>query len=67
MDIEVALAVFLPYGKFKGKVLDSILPNYLKWVAKIFKDDTIAIAADVVWRWRESINSHFIMRNNSYN
>jgi len=59
MNIEVALSVLLPYGKFKGKVLDSVPSSYLKWVAENFKNDTIATAADVVWRWRESMNSHF--------
>ena len=32
--------MFMPYGKFKGKVMQEIPSAYLLWVAENWKEDT---------------------------
>ena len=59
MKIEAALTVILKYGKYKGKILDSIPSSYLKWASENFDNDIVATAADVVWHWREAQDCHF--------
>ena len=58
MDMQVALSIIMPYGKFKGKLLDDIPSKYLKWVAENYENEIVAVAADVVWNWREEMNAH---------
>ena len=58
MKVEIAMSIILQYGKYKGRILDSVPSNYLKWASKNFNNDTIATAADVLWQWRDDMNCH---------
>jgi len=58
ISIDVALTMFMPYGKYEGKQLDDLPSKYLLWVAENWDNDRIASAADAVWRWREATGSH---------
>jgi len=49
----------MPYGKFKGKIMEEIPSKYLHWVAENFDNEDICEAADKEWQWREKYNQHW--------
>ena len=49
----------MPYGKFKGKIMEEIPSKYLHWVAENFDNEAIYEAADKEWQWREKYNQHW--------
>jgi len=59
LNIESAMSTIFKFGEHKGKLVDSVPSDYLKWAAENFNDNILAVAADVVWQWRETMNCHF--------
>lgn len=51
--------LILKWGKYKGRTIDSIPSDYLKWLAENVEDEDVACAADEEYRWREDNNEHF--------
>lgn len=49
----------MPFGKHKGKDIEDIPSDYLKWVAENVDDEDICCAADEEYSWREAWNKHF--------
>jgi len=53
----------LPFGMYKGKKIEQIPDNYLRWIAENLDEDTplhkaICEACDKELSWRESFNWH---------
>ena len=49
----------MPFGKFKGKDIEDLPSDYLKWVAGNVDDEDICCAADEEYRYRTDMNEHF--------
>lgn len=49
----------MPYGVHKGKTMNDIPSDYLKWVAENFDDEDICCAADEEYQSREHYNAHW--------
>ena len=54
----------MPWGKYKGKEIESLPSSYLRWLAENINEDsdwnrTICLAADEEYQDRERFNSHF--------
>lgn len=47
------------FGKFKGKEINEIPSDYLKWLAENCENEDICEAADEEYRWRTDNNAHF--------
>jgi len=57
-------SIRMPAGKYKGKSIEEILSEYLKWVAenwesKTDQDEEIIEAADTEYEFRETHKTHF--------
>jgi len=50
--------MIMPWGDFRGKEIEDIPSNYLKWLAENCKDDSIATVADKEWTYREEFDCH---------
>ena len=48
----------MPYGAFKGKEMHEIPSSYLRWLAEN-AGETITVAADEEWRWRDNMRQHW--------
>lgn len=48
----------MPWGKHKGKDIENIDSEYLKWLAENCKDEDICLAADEEYQCREKWNTH---------
>lgn len=48
----------MPWGKHKGKDIEDVPSDYLRWLAENCDNERIAIAADEEWDFREKTNSH---------
>lgn len=56
--------IIMPRGVHKGKKIEEIPSDYLKWMAENWSEGTTADkllcgAADQEWNWREKHNEHF--------
>ena len=50
----------MPFGTHKGKTLEEIPSDYLKWMYKDFTDkEDLALAAEEEYDFREKHNTHF--------
>lgn len=49
----------MPFGKYKGREMDSIPSDYLKWVAGNVDDEDLCEAADEEYRFRTDNNEHW--------
>jgi len=49
----------MPFGKFKGREIDSLPSDYLKWVAGNVDDEEVCCAADEEYRARTDMNEHW--------
>jgi len=49
----------MPWGHYKGQYVDAIPSSYLYWLGcNCDWDETIQLAADEEWQWRERNNEH---------
>jgi hypothetical protein len=46
------------WGKHKGKDIEDIPSDYLRWLSENCDNENIAIEADEEWDFREKTNSH---------
>ena len=49
----------MPWGKYKGKKIDTIPSSYLKWLAENCEDEHICEQADEEYRARTDYNDHW--------
>uniref|UniRef100_A0A6M3JEV4 Putative quorum-sensing-regulated virulence factor n=1 Tax=viral metagenome TaxID=1070528 RepID=A0A6M3JEV4_9ZZZZ len=56
--IEIAQNFKIPFGRYKGKPLDSINSSYLRWLATDCDNAVVSHHADVLWNWREEMDEH---------
>ena len=49
----------MPFGKFKGKLIEEIPSGYLKWLSENCDDDDICEAADKEYEWRTRWGKHW--------
>ena len=57
-EVKMEPKIRMPYGKFKGKEMHEIPSPYLKWLAENV-GETLAVAADEEWRWRDTMQQHW--------
>ena len=56
--LELAQRFVIRWGRFRGRRLDEIPSDYLRWLAEYCEVDIIASHADTVWNWREGVGAH---------
>lgn len=49
----------MPFGKHKGKEIESLPSSYLHWLAENCDDEIVAQAADNEFQWRENHRDHW--------
>lgn len=52
-------SVIVTFGRHKGKSIEDIPSDYLKWLAENADNDSIATAADDEYNWREDHGAHW--------
>ena len=55
--------VIMPWGKFRGKLIQELPSGYLLWLAESCKNETICVAADEECRERTDSNTHWYEDN----
>lgn len=48
----------MPWGKHRGKDIEDVPSDYLKWLAENCDNEPLAVAADEEWDFRERTNTH---------
>ena len=56
--IETAQVFKMPWGKYRGKELDTVNSSYLRWLAEKCDNPVVSHHADVLWNWREEMDEH---------
>lgn len=56
--VELAQKQRMPWGRYRGKVMDEIPSSYLRRLAENSDNDIIASHADALWQWREEMDAH---------
>lgn len=51
--------IIMPAGKYRGVPMRLVPSSYLHWVAENWREESICVAADKVWNWREKYGRHF--------
>lgn len=57
-QLEKDEALVITWGAHRGKALSDIPSNYLKWLAENARQESICVAAERVWKWREKYQEH---------